>query len=234
MAEICVVLVEPKHQCNVGFVARAMKNFNLSKLYFLGKPFVPGEKAYECAAHANNVLEKAVNLSNRGLGEVFDIVVGTTSKPHSKDSSPRKSIPPEELEKKLRSIKGSAALVFGREDIGLLNSELEKCDMVTSIPTGEVYPALNISHAAAILFYELSRNSEIRETRGASGKEKEALNNRLSLLLDSVGYPNYKKKVAERIFRKVIGRSGISGREAHTLAGIFKEADDRIKRLENI
>jgi TrmH family RNA methyltransferase len=234
MADICVVLVEPKHQCNVGFVARAMKNFNLKRLYFAGKIFVPNQKAFDCAAHAKDILEDSEHLGKKPINDVFDVVVGTTAKPHMKESSPRTALTPNELLEKLREIDGKAALLFGREDTGLYNEELDRCDLVVSIPASLEYGTLNISHAAVILFYELMTVQEppMKEIRVASGKEKEALLNRLDTLLDTIDYPNYKKKVVERIFRKVIGRAGISGREAHTLAGVFKEADDQIKRTE--
>jgi TrmH family RNA methyltransferase len=231
MAELCVVLVEPKHQCNVGFVARAMGNFGYKKLYFSGRPFFPDQEAYDCAAHAKEVLKESEHLGKRSVNEVCDLVVGTTAKPHMKESSPRIALPPKELAIKLCELEGRVALLFGREDIGLSNKELDECDLVVSIPANSDYATLNISHAAAILFYEISESKVATdEIRIADGIEKEALLARLSSLLDTVDYPNYKKKVAKRIFRKVIGRAGISSREAHTLAGIFKEADDKIKR----
>jgi TrmH family RNA methyltransferase len=218
----------------VGFIARAMKNFGLSKLFFSGKKFVLETKAFECAAHAKEILEASEHIEKKGINDFFDIVIGTTAKPHLKESSPRIAISPRELGERLSGLGGRAAIVFGREDTGLSNEELDLCDLVVSIPTDSAYSTLNISHAAAILFYELTGARELpsQELREAKGVEKEALLKRLDLLLDSIRYPNYKKRVSERIFRKVIGRAGISAREAHTLAGIFKEANDQIKRLE--
>ncbi|RMF91533.1 MAG: RNA methyltransferase [Methanobacteriota archaeon] len=232
MAEICVVLVEPKHQCNVGFVARAMKNFGLSRLYFSGSEFTPAQKAFDCAAHARDVLMGAENLGDRPLNDLFDVVIGTTAKPHPRESSPRSAIGPGELAERLREVGGRAALLFGREDSGLSNEELDACDMVVSIPGNPDYPTLNISHAAAILFYELAAAADqtVEEARKAEGVEKEAVLARLGTLLETMGYPKYKSRVVERIFRRVMGRACISGREAHTLAGVFKEADDEIKR----
>lgn len=233
MPKICVVLVEPKHPCNVGFVARAMKNFGLSSLYFSGNCPAPDKKAFECAAHGRDVLEGAQFLGARRVNDYFDMVVGTTAKPHMKESSPRIALTPTELSRRLQEVEGSVALLFGREDTGLTNKELGTCDIVVSIPANMDYSTLNISHAAAVLFYELTRTempSLSGTIRDAKGVEKEALIKRLEALLETIEYPNYKKKVAKGIFRKVIGRAGISAREAHTLAGIFKEAADGIKR----
>lgn len=234
MAEVCVVLVEPKHHCNVGFVARAMKNFDLEKLYFSGEKYIPADESFECASTGRNILEKSTNLENTPLDEVFDFIVGTTAKHNQNESSPRNAITPVILSQTIKEIGGRVAILFGREDTGLLNEELDKCDLVVTIPTGEDYPTLNISHAAAILFYAVKRTEEkgknLKET--ATRMEKDALFKRLSNLLETLEYPNYKKKIAERIFRRVVGRATLSARDAHTLAGVFKEADDHIKRKE--
>ncbi|MFV2040989.1 MAG: RNA methyltransferase [Candidatus Hydrothermarchaeales archaeon] len=232
MAEICVVLVEPKLQCNVGFVARAMKNFGLGRLYFSGRDFKPEDKAFECAAHAEDILERAEHLGDSDLNQVFDITIGSTAKTHEKSSSTRAAITPRKLAEILSGVSGSVGLLLGREDSGLSNSELDCCDMVVSIPTPAPYSTMNLSHAAAVLFYELGQNyladgeGVIRE---AEGSEKEALHKGFKSLLEAVEQPNHKRNVSERIFRRVIGRAGISGREAHTLAGIFKKANDTIK-----
>ncbi|HDH28748.1 MAG TPA: TrmJ/YjtD family RNA methyltransferase [Euryarchaeota archaeon] len=236
MAEICVVLVEPKHECNVGFVARAMKNFGLGRLYFSGRDFKADFKAFECAAHAGDVLRKSVHLGDSDLNQVFDITVGTTAKTHDKPSSPRHAITPRELATRLSDVTGTVGLLLGREDSGLSNSELDCCDMVVSIPTPAPYSTMNLSHAAAVLFYELSQDRETNaenETQQAEGCEKEALHKRFNDLLEAVDQPNYKRDVSERIFRRVIGRAGISGREAHTLAGVFKKANETIKKGKN-
>ncbi len=237
MAEICVVLVEPKHQCNVGFVARAMKNFGLGRLYFSGRDFTPDFKAFECAAHAQDVLKQAKKLGQTDLNQIFDFTVGSTAKTHEKESSPRAAITPRKLAEILSGVSGSVGLLLGREDSGLSNKELESCDMVVTIPASTDYSTLNLSHAAAVLFYELSQEADTRaenETREALGSEKEALHRHFKGLLEAVDYPNHKRNVSERIFRRVIGRAGVSGREAHTLTGILKKADDKIKGRKKV
>ena len=50
---------------------------------------------------------------------------------------------------------GKVLILLGREDIGLKNEELKICDVVVSIPANPEYPIMNVSHAAAINFYEI-------------------------------------------------------------------------------
>ena len=56
------------------------------------------------------------------------------------------------------SINNKIAILFGREGDGLSNKEIEDCDLCVSIPTKTTYQILNISHEAAIIFYELLKN----------------------------------------------------------------------------
>jgi tRNA C32,U32 (ribose-2'-O)-methylase TrmJ len=47
-------------------------------------------------------------------------------------------------------------------------------------------------------------------------------------VLDNLDYPPHKKKNASLAFKRMVGRAFISGREAHTLKGMFRRIKDRI------
>lgn len=233
MVVFSVVLLQPKYEGNIGFVARAMKNFGLRHLYLIDGEAPMGSEAYARASHASEILDNAKPLDFDDLFEKFDLVVGTTGISKKSPTSPRAALSPTEFSKRIKRMKGKGALVFGREDIGMKNEELERCDLVVSIPTSEEYPILNISHAASIIFYELFKD-KVKEdnfmTEEAIGEEKEAMISRFSELLDALGYPKFKKKVIVRMFRRLMGRAPITGREAHTLAGVFRESKREIER----
>jgi len=46
------------------------------------------------------------------------------------------------------------AILFGREDRGLLNEELQRCNLHCHIPTHEGYQSLNLAMAVQIVAYE--------------------------------------------------------------------------------
>jgi tRNA/rRNA methyltransferase len=48
------------------------------------------------------------------------------------------------------------SILFGREDVGLLNEELKLCDLVVRISTSHEYPVMNLPHAVAVILYDLS------------------------------------------------------------------------------
>lgn len=232
MAKFSVVLVEPKYEGNIGFISRAMKNFGIEKLYLVGPRVKLGDEAYSRASHAGDVLDNAQRLSFNDLPGEFDFIVGTTGISKTDRSSLRKLLTPTELADKMQDVDGSVALLFGREDIGLKNEEQEICDLVVNIPASDEYPILNISHAATIIFYEIFKdgNNVGLAAPEALGVEKEAMLANFSTLLDSLGYPNFKKKIIKRMFRRLVGRAVITGREAHRLAGVFRRSAMEIKR----
>ena len=64
-------------------------------------------------------------------------------------------ITPRELAERIKDQEDEVALVFGREDIGLTQEQLTRCDILVNIPSNEEYPILNLSHAATIVMYEI-------------------------------------------------------------------------------
>jgi TrmH family RNA methyltransferase len=233
MPEYRVILAEPKFSGNVGAIARSMKNFGLINL-ILVNPCEVGEEAYQRAMHAKDVLEKAQTHEDLDSAiEGLDYVVGTTGFDTGKDKKHlRKNLTPETFTSKMQDMEGTVGIMFGREDFGLYNEELEKCDAVITIPSSPDYPILNISHAATIVFYELF-NSDIgggtRAIKQASGFEKDKMLNQFTDFLDAVEYPEHKKKKTTVMFQRILGRAVLSKWEFHTLMGVFGGA---VKALE--
>ncbi len=201
MPAVRVVLVEPKNEGNVGAVARAMKNFGARDLVLVG-PCPLGEEARKRAKHGVSVLEAA------RIARDFDAAVEGVD-----------------------LTDGLVALVFGREDFGLLDDELRRCDLLVTIPASAEYPILNLSHAAAILLYELHAGTAPgRARRKASGLEKEKLHEALADLMEATQYPAHKRERTKIMFRRLIGRAVPSKWEFHALMGVLQRATKRIER----
>ncbi|UCF07822.1 MAG: RNA methyltransferase [Thermoplasmata archaeon] len=233
MPEYKVILAEPKFPGNIGAVARTMKNFGMKDL-ILVNPCEVGEEAYQRAMHAKDVLEGA--LVHETLDEAvedLDYLVGTTGFDTEKDRKHlRKNLTPKDFAAKMADMEGTVGIMFGREDYGLYNEELERCDAVVTIPSSPEYPILNISHAATIVFYELF-NSDTgggkRAIKKASGFEKDKMLDNFSTFLDAIEYPEHKKKKTTVMFQRILGRAVLSKWEFHTLMGVFSGA---VKALE--
>jgi len=234
MPSIRVVLVEPKSEGNVGAVARAMKNFGILDLALV-RPCAIGIEARQRAMHGADVLARARTFASlHAAMEGADLTVGTSGvDTESEKRFARIAMTPREMSTKIGKMQGRVALLFGREDFGLLDEELRECDVLVTIPASDDYPILNVSHAATILLYEIfAANAGKKGQRPASGLEKEKLHEAFGDLLTATDYPNHLRGRTRIMFRRLLGRAVPSKWEFHALMGVFQRATKRIKRLE--
>lgn len=227
---IYVVLVETTNSGNIGSIARVMKNFNFNKLILVNPKCKIDENSLSMAKHANDILKrvKIIDSFNELFKMNFDYIIGTTSLLSTDYNILRTPIKPNELSSIIKKNK-KIALVFGREQSGLKNEEIEKCDFIVTIPTSEKYPAMNISHAVAIILYELTKsNKNIIDEKitYASGEEKEILLNKINLIIEKMQFTSeIKKEIQKKIWKRLIGKGFLSRRELFALHGFFKKLE---------
>ena len=231
--DISIILVKPLYEGNVGSAARAMANFGFKNL-ILVKPCKIGKKAGDMAVHAKGILKSAKKFKSfEAAIKGFDLIVGTTAeKSVSDDHFLRRTINPKELRKKLGGVKGKVAIVFGPEDIGLTNDELERCDIGVTIPTAQNYKSMNLSHAVSIILYELVKSKQEEEQlRLASKIEKDLMIKYFSEIMDKIDFPRpFDRRIVYRsMLNKLIGRSMITGREANSLLGVLRKVKKAVK-----
>ncbi|MGQ9582453.1 MAG: RNA methyltransferase [Thermoplasmatota archaeon] len=224
--EFTVVLVGPRYSGNIGLVARLMKNFGLRDLRIVQGPALR-RQAWRRAMHGRDVLASARFFTSleEALVDV-DYVVGTSGVSSRSDRGHlRGAVPPRYLASRVRRVGGRVALLFGRENFGLFNEELARCDILVTVPTHPDYTILNISHAAAILLYELFLPlARPHRPKRASGFEKEVALRRFRELLEAIGYPRHKRAGTEVLVRRVLGRAMLSEKEFFTLMGVMSRA----------
>jgi tRNA/rRNA methyltransferase len=210
-----VALLETITPGNIGAVARVMKNFGFNEL-LLVRPKCDhlSEEAFQRACQAQNVLEKAKVISEPELFKGF--IVGTTSKASRR--SHRKVVTPDKLD----FLPQDAVLLFGREDNGLPNKVLKKCDAVITIPTCTNYPSLNLSHAVAIILYELKGKGLANGLAGLKLKKK--LVETFHELSDDCD----RDESLKGFLKNVVNRSVIHESEAKAIIGLLKELKKRI------
>ena len=226
MPHFRVVLVEPQNDGNIGAVARSMKNFGLKEL-FLVRPCIVGEEATKRAMHGIDVLKNAKTVLTEGealRGMSFVAATSGVDTSNEKNFS-RISMSPREFADKIKRSRTRIALLFGREDFGLDKKLLKKCDFLITIPANPSYTILNISHAAAIVFYELFVSDVAKWRPREAGKlERDKMQEYFALLLDAIDYPPHKKEKTKLMFRRMISRSVPSVWEFHTLMGVLDGA----------
>jgi tRNA/rRNA methyltransferase len=229
MPEIDIVLVEPLHEGNVGFAARVMKNFGFSDLV-LTDPCPLGELAKACAMHAFDVLENARTMTLDEVFESYPLIIATTGG-LSKSVCRSMRMPyysPREIREQVRKVKGKVAILFGRENRGLSNEEVRRCDLICTIPSSPAYPILNISHAVGIVCYELA-DIPRGTYRIAEREEMECLYGHLDHFLDRIEHPAFKRKNTLLMARRILGRTLLTTREVSTIHGILRRAEWHMK-----
>ena len=227
-----VVFVECETPGNIGFLARSMANFGLKNLVLINPPTLTKEAFYQ-ATHGKYIVENAKiykTLDEFYQSQRIDFKVASTGMAGGSYNLSRIPIKPEELGKKI-NVANKTAILFGREGNGLTNEEIDDCDICVSIPTDPTYPIMNISHAGAIIFYELFKNKHDFGVKGleeSTGLEKEYLLKDMHELIDYLDIPEHKKKNGFKSFKNIINRAYSTGREAHTLKGILRRLKNKI------
>ena len=155
LANIRIVLVNSSHPGNIGATARAMKNMGLSQLTLVAPQEFPSPKAEWRAANAKDVLETVTVVET--LTEAVNdcgLVIGTSARERR---IPWPLLTPRECGERCvrESSQHSVAIVFGREDRGLTNEELQQCHFHVHIPSNPEYGVLNLAMAVQVLCYEL-------------------------------------------------------------------------------
>ncbi|MGD9660998.1 MAG: tRNA (cytosine(32)/uridine(32)-2'-O)-methyltransferase TrmJ [Porticoccaceae bacterium] len=153
--QVRVVLVDTTHPGNIGGAARAIKNMGLSQLWLVSPKEFPADRALWRAANATDILDKAVVVET--LDEAISgcgMVVGTSARNRS---IPWPLLNPRECGRKVISEARAhqVAMIFGREDRGLTNDELQKCTYHVHIPANPEYSSLNLAAAVQVLCYEV-------------------------------------------------------------------------------
>jgi len=126
---------------------------------------------------------------------------------------------------------GACALVFGREDKGLLTEELDLCQRFITIPTSRDLPSMNLAQSVAICLYELSRSGfENAEKHGrkalADGKTLEQLYDHMRRTLLDIEYldPGNPDHILHT-YRRIFGRALLNDREVRILRGLLSRID---------
>ncbi|SHK81091.1 tRNA (cytosine(32)/uridine(32)-2'-O)-methyltransferase TrmJ [Halomonas caseinilytica] len=157
LERIRIVLIGTSHPGNIGGTARAMHNMGLTDLALVAPRCEPlTADTVSRASGADTLVHNARTVDNLedAVGDCT-LVVGASARSRT---LPWPMITPRELGERLpaelSSMQGRVALVFGREDSGLTNTELQRCHAHVHIPTNPDFSSLNLAAAVQVLAYE--------------------------------------------------------------------------------
>jgi TrmH family RNA methyltransferase len=240
-----VVLHQTQDVVNIATAVRALMNMGLRRLRLVAPADFNAYRIAGIAHGSEDVLERA---------EFFDTledavrdccyVVGTTARKRTQTfvwQHPREAAPELLAIADERAAQGPVAIVFGREDKGLANEELDRCDRLLVVPTDPGYSSLNLAQAVLLVCYELwlaatDRAPLPRPKRDAPPASRElldALYADTDRALETIEF--YKDRLPEalmRTLRAIYRRADLTTREANLVRGIMIEVRKYIARLQ--
>lgn len=194
--QLHIVLVAPARPENVGAAARAMKTMGFTSLRIVDSDAHLQPAARWVAHGAGDILDGVQTFSTleQALADV-DFTVATTARSRARFHY---YCTPQQLLGQLderREWVGQAALVFGREDSGLTNEELELSDLLTGVPMKADYPSLNLGQAVMVYCYQLSALMDVSAPQEPVANEGQlkALRQRAEGLLGALGVSDDQK-----------------------------------------
>jgi tRNA/rRNA methyltransferase len=155
--EIIFILTEPAVPENIGASARAIKTMGFTGLRMINPQGLDSKKVKIVAHASEDILDNSevFQTFEEAIQDLDFLVATSAKKRRTNQDYLHASGLPSFLEERKKSIL-KTGIIFGREESGLTNEEIRKCDLVTFIPLHNPYPSLNLSHAVMIYAYLLS------------------------------------------------------------------------------
>jgi TrmH family RNA methyltransferase len=220
--EISVVVVEPRYQVNLGYIARVSANFSVRSLVLVNPRCRRlGKNAVKYSKHGLPMLRSARVCRSLKAAVSGTFSIGTTGIWRKGRNSLDGVFALDDMAALVRKngIR-RVSIVLGRESTGLTIEELKGCSSIAYIPLEGSYPILNISHALAILLYELS---DIRQRPAHIYADSEETGNTVRLFRGMIRRRGdiRSKRTVEMAMAHVLERSHPTKTELSTLAVAF-------------
>jgi TrmH family RNA methyltransferase len=230
---IVVVLVEAKDPRNIGAVARAMSNLEVSELRLVrpepfdrlvakgvacwGEPVINSARTYESLAEAVSDAHEVVGFasdssSHRMSQRILEEWVGTLEMRGGR----------------------TVALVFGSEERGLRREHFPLCQNLIRIPSSSENPSYNLAQSVILALYALRRRSH-----GAIGDDikdlptsgqLEQFTQMVIRTAEQVGFLNENSPGhIEELLVNITRRGRLSTRELKIMTGLFGMIHKKIR-----
>ena len=237
LSSIRLVLSNTSHPGNIGASARAMKTMGLTGLWLVAPVLFPHADATARASGADDVLARArvcrdIDTALRGCR----LVIGASARSRS---IPWPVLEPRDCARLVsaESGQGDVAVVFGCEQSGLSNAEIDRCHYLVQIPTSAAYGSLNLAAAVQIICYEIHLAHRTQEPvtgsprhRPVNAEEMERLYEHLEQVLFELDFLNRKNpRLLMRRLRRLFNRARPDANEVNILRGILTAAQQAKK-----
>ena len=230
----CVVLVEPQNPINLGTVIRAMKTMGMGRLRLVNPAAMDLDRTQISAHRTEDIVARmeVYGTLDEALSDMH-VTYGFSARHRTRAWA---SLEMEDaVGRALGEIRDglNVALVFGREQSGLTNDELARCQYRVHIRTSD-YTSLNLAQAVLLASYSAfrqaglgsmaSQENYMKGTRPATQEEQTRLLKRIHETMIEVGfYKAATKSTAMHRVHNILTRASLHDDEVRLLLGMFSE-----------
>ena len=225
-----IILIKPQLGENIGACARSMKNFGFKKLKLVSPKFkFPNHKTKVTSVGAIDIINKTKIFDNteEALKE-FDVVISMSAR---KRDINKKHISMKSFKNFIKkNYKKKICIMFGQESSGLSNEDLSFSNSIIQIPTSKNFSSMNLSHAMAVVCYEIFKtlnpsifNKESKILKKPSKNSIVKFLIHLNFLLEQKNFfvPKEKKRAMLLNINNLFYRFEPSNKELRLLASII-------------
>ena len=226
-----IVLVRPQLSENIGMVARVMNNFSLKDLIVVNpKNNWNNDKSINAAKKAKNLIKNVKVYTNLADAlKKFTYVVATTNRKRFLNKKSTNKFT--NLNNIINSHK-KVAILFGPENSGLSNKDLQLSDIIFSISANNSSNSFNLSHAVAIISHMLFKLNESNKRKVKADKinyvNKGELSKYFDFLFENLSNKNFfnpkeKTETMKNNIYNIYLKAPLTKKELQTLWGITKK-----------
>ena len=224
---ITIILFEPQLDENIGAVARAMLNFNLSNLRIIKKGWKPNKVSIKNSAKADSILKNAKVFKSleEGINDL-NYVYATSNR--KRDLSTKVV----NLKEAVKSIKknnnSNIGILFGPERSGLNNNSIALCDKIIEIPLNKKFNSLNLAQSVLLVAYELFNFNLYKKIflKTTKAKKKQLFNifNVLESYIEIKNFFNIKEKKQKMMIniKSIFNKADLTEKEIKIILCIIK------------
>ena len=229
-----VILWEPQDPINIGSVVRVCRNTGVSDLRLVRPRSWNPDVVLISAPRSETFIATNVHRydSFREAIEGTHRLYALTARGR-RDRQRRLRVEDLLVElEQLLDTDATCAFVFGREDSGLPNSVVDRCDAYITLETSEDYPSMNLAQAVLLVLWNVFRSfGHVRELRAPQRTWEAASHDTLARKMDDVEralevidfFKGDQHENILRTLRSVFMRAGLDQQELATLWGVFRE-----------
>jgi len=233
-----VVLYEPQNPLNIGSVVRACRNFGVDDLRVVRPASLDPDVVRVTAPHGDPFIEERIVAHEDWAPAVDSLVTLYAFTARSREERQRR-LSLADAAAEWATAEHPVGLVFGREDSGLPNAIVHRCDVLITIDTVPDAASLNLAQAVIVALHRaFEARHGVRRPEPArrqfSPADKGQVERMLEQAEESLAHIGFfkgdQRANVMRTFHRVVSKASPDEQELATLWALFAELTHLVRR----